>query len=188
MAEPADLDGIPQATVVPKKHARLSVVWIIPILVAGVAIGVAIQRILNEGPTITIVFKTAEGIEAGKTFVKYKDVNIGQVTAVQLTDDYGKVEVKAKIAKSAQGLMVEDAKFWTEHAALRQLHRIRCRQVGQEPAHLHRARCSADYYRSAGTSVRSQRRRSRIAGGRIADLLPPPAGRPGHRVRSRSRR
>ena len=112
MAEPADLDGLPQATVVPKKRARLSVVWIIPILVALVAIGVAIQRILNEGPTITIVFKAAEGIEAGKTFVKYKDVNIGQVTAVQLTDDYGKVEVKAKIAKSAQGLMVEDAKFW----------------------------------------------------------------------------
>jgi paraquat-inducible protein B len=87
-------------------------VWIIPILVAVVAIGVAIQRTLNEGPTITIVFKSAEGIEAGKTFVKYKAVNIGQVTAVQLADDYGKVEVKAKIAKSAQGLMVDDAKFW----------------------------------------------------------------------------
>jgi len=112
MAEPTDLDDLPHATVVPKKRVRLSVVWIIPILVAVVAIGVAIQRILNEGPTITIVFKGAEGIEAGKTFVKYKDVNIGQVTAVQLTDDYGKVEVKAKIAKSAQGLMVEDAKFW----------------------------------------------------------------------------
>ena len=112
MAEPANLDDLPQATVVPKKRARLSVVWIIPILVAVVAIGVAIQRISNEGPTISIVFKAAEGIEAGKTFVKYKDVNIGQVTAVQLTDDYGKVEVKAKIAKSAQGLMVEDAKFW----------------------------------------------------------------------------
>ena len=112
MAEPANLDDLPQATVVPTKRAPLSVVWIIPILVAVVAIGVAIQRISNEGPTISIVFKAAEGIEAGKTFVKYKDVNIGQVTAVQLTDDYGKVEVKAKIAKSAQGLMVEDAKFW----------------------------------------------------------------------------
>jgi paraquat-inducible protein B len=112
MAEPANLDDLPQATVVPKKRARLSVVWIIPILVAVVAIGVAIQRTLNEGPTITIVFKAAEGIEAGKTFIKYKDVSIGQVTAVQLTDDYGKVEVKAKIAKSAQGLIAEDAKFW----------------------------------------------------------------------------
>src|ERR1700675_883778 len=112
MPESTGLDPLPQATVDPPKRRRLSVIWIIPILAAVVAIGIAVQRILTEGPTITVVFKSAEGIEAGKTFVKYKDVNIGQVTAVQLTDDYGKVEVKAKIAKSAQGLMVEDAKFW----------------------------------------------------------------------------
>jgi len=87
-------------------------VWIIPIFAAVVAIGIAIQRIMSEGPTITIIFKAAEGVEAGKTFVKYKDVNIGQVTAVQLSPDYSKVEVTAKIAKSAAGLMVEDAKFW----------------------------------------------------------------------------
>ena len=39
-------------------------------------------------------------------------MNIGQVTAVQLSPDYSKVEVTAKIAKSAAGLIVEDAKFW----------------------------------------------------------------------------
>jgi paraquat-inducible protein B len=88
------------------------VVWVIPVLAAVVAVGIAIQRIASEGPTITIVFKAAEGLEAGKTFVKYKDVNIGQVTAVQLSPDYSRVEVTAKIAKSAGGLMVEDAKFW----------------------------------------------------------------------------
>ena len=70
------------------------------------------QRILSEGPTITIVFKAAEGLEAGKTAVRYKDVSIGQVTAVQLSPDYAKVEVTAKIVKSAASLMVEDAKFW----------------------------------------------------------------------------
>ena len=96
----------------PPKRRRISIVWIIPILAAVVAIGIAIQRVMTEGPTITIVFKAAEGIEAGKTFVKYKDVNIGQVTAVQLAENYSKVEVTAKIAKSAAGLMVEDAKFW----------------------------------------------------------------------------
>ena len=77
-----------------------------------VAIGIAVQRVLSEGPTITIVFKSADGIEAGKTFIKYKDVRIGQVTAVKLSEDYSKVLVKAKIAKHAAGLMVEDAKFW----------------------------------------------------------------------------
>jgi len=112
MATEGDLDDLPQAVAVPAKRARFSAVWIIPILAALVAIGIAAQRILSEGPTITIIFKSADGIEAGKTFVKYKDVNIGQVTAVRLTDDFGKVEVTAKMAKSAAGLMMEDARFW----------------------------------------------------------------------------
>jgi paraquat-inducible protein B len=111
MAESTDRD-LPQAVVVPKKRQRISVVWLIPILAAVVGIGIAIQQIMSEGPTITIVFKSAEGIEAGKTFVKFKDVNIGQVTAVQLSEDFSRVMVTAKIAKSAAGLMVEDAKFW----------------------------------------------------------------------------
>jgi paraquat-inducible protein B len=112
MAENFDRDGLPRATVVPKRGTRISVVWIIPILAAVVAIGIAIQRVMSEGPTITILFTVAEGLEAGKTFVKYKDVNIGQVTAVKLSTDHSKVEVTAKIDKSAGDLMVEDARFW----------------------------------------------------------------------------
>ena len=112
MAEDTDRLDVPRATVVPRRRARISVVWIIPILAAVVALGIAVQRILSEGPTITIVFKLAQGVEAGKTVIKYKDVNIGRVTAVRLSDDYAKVELTAKIDKSAAGLIVEDAKFW----------------------------------------------------------------------------
>jgi paraquat-inducible protein B len=112
MADKIDPDNLPQATVVPKRRVRISIVWIIPILAAVVGIGIAIQQILSEGPTITIVFGAAQGVEAGKTFIKYKDVNIGQVTAVELYEGFTKVQLTAKIAKSAAGLMVEDAKFW----------------------------------------------------------------------------
>ena len=112
MPEPEDRDAIPQATVVPPKRGRISVIWIIPIVAALVAIGIGIQRYLREGPTIQIIFTAAEGIEAGKTVIKYKDVTIGRVTAVQLTDDFAKVQVTAKIPRHAAGLMVEDAKFW----------------------------------------------------------------------------
>lgn len=112
MTENADLSQIPQATPEPKKRIMFSVVWIIPILAAVVALGIAIERFLSEGPTITIVFKTAEGVEAGKTFIKYKDVNIGQVIKVKLSPDYHKVVITAKIDKSAEGLLVDDAKFW----------------------------------------------------------------------------
>ena len=112
MPERMDRDEFPQATLVPRRRARISVVWIIPLLAAAVAVGIAVQHVLSQGPTITIVFKAGAGVEAGKTFVKYKDVNIGQVTAVRLSTDSSKVEMTAKMAKSAAGLMVEDAQFW----------------------------------------------------------------------------
>jgi len=112
MADSSDPQGVPQATVVPQRRARISIVWIIPILAAVVAVGIAVQRIMSEGPTITIVFKAAEGLEAGKTTIKYKDVSIGTVTKVELSPDHTKVVVRAKMAKGATDMMVEDAKFW----------------------------------------------------------------------------
>jgi paraquat-inducible protein B len=112
MVESTDQQDLPLARVTPGRRTRVSVIWIIPILAAVVAVGIAVNRIMKEGPTITIVFRAAEGIEAGKTFIKYKDVKIGQVTKVELSDDYTRVRVTAKIAKNAENLMVEDARFW----------------------------------------------------------------------------
>jgi paraquat-inducible protein B len=113
MAEPNELDDeLPQATVQPPKRSRISVIWIVPILAALVAIGIAVQRFLSEGPTITIVFTAAEGIEAGKTPIKYKDVAIGRVTKIELSNGFTRVRVTAKIDKHAAPLMVQDAKFW----------------------------------------------------------------------------
>lgn len=105
-------DGLPYASVVRKKRIRISVVWVIPVLAAVVALGIAIQRIRSEGPKITITFSAGHGIEAGKTPLKYKDVSIGQVTSVQLFDHYSNVRVTARIARSAAGLMVDGTKFW----------------------------------------------------------------------------
>jgi len=113
MTEDADLANVPEATHVPKKRARIPVVWIVPIVAALVAVGIVVQRYLNEGPTIRISFRSAEGIEPGKTFIKYKDVDIGKVTEVVLSKDFSKVVVTAKMEKHAQGLLVEDSRFWT---------------------------------------------------------------------------
>jgi len=114
MTDHADFNNIPQSTAKPKKRMRFSVVWIIPVVAALVGLGIAIQQILSKGPTITIIFKKAEGVEAGKTLVKYKDVDIGRVDTIELSKDFTKVVVTAKINKSAEGLIVEDAKFWVE--------------------------------------------------------------------------
>ncbi len=112
MDDKTEQTEFPQAVAVRKKKMRFSVVWIIPLLAAAVALGIAVQSYLSKGPTITIVFKEAEGLEAGKTFVKYKDIHIGQVSAVTLSHDYSKVEVTVKIDKHAEALIVEDSKFW----------------------------------------------------------------------------
>ena len=111
MAE-GDRGELAQATVVSKKSSRISMVWIIPVLAAVIAVGIAVERILTEGPTITILLKVADGIEAGKTDVKYKDVKIGQVTKVELAKDSDGVEVTAKMSKRAANLLVEDSRFW----------------------------------------------------------------------------
>lgn len=112
MAEPIDVSALPQATLEPPRGRRLSVVWIIPLLAAAVAIGIAVQRVLSEGPTIAIVFPSASGIVSGKTFLKYKDVDIGQVTSVTLADGFSRVEVQVKVDRSARALLVDDTRFW----------------------------------------------------------------------------
>ena len=113
MPETNSLDDLPQATLEPpRRKGRLSIVWIIPLLAAAVAVGIAVQRIRTEGPTITILFRAAAGIQEGKTFVKYKDVEIGKVTAVQLADQFSKVAVTVQVDRGAAGLLVEDTRFW----------------------------------------------------------------------------
>jgi paraquat-inducible protein B len=112
MTEPKDFTDVPEAVTVPGKRTRFPVVWIVPIVAALVGVGIVVQRYLNEGPTITIAFRTAEGLEPGKTTIKYKDVDIGKVTEVVLSKDYSKVIVTAKMEKNAGGLLVTDSRFW----------------------------------------------------------------------------
>src|SRR6266550_4412009 len=66
---------VPESRNVPRKRTRLSVVWIVPIVAAIAGVWVAVTRILAEGPKITIVFRSAEGLEAGKTKIHYNGVD-----------------------------------------------------------------------------------------------------------------
>ncbi len=68
---------------VQERRRRFSIVWIIPIVVVLVGGWLAYTTIAEKGPTITIDFKTAEGLEAGKTKVKFKEVEIGLVEDVR---------------------------------------------------------------------------------------------------------
>ncbi len=60
--------------------------------------------LIERGPEITLTFKTAEGLEAGKTAVKYKDVEIGTVQSLRLADDRSHVRVLVQLTKEAKQL------------------------------------------------------------------------------------
>jgi paraquat-inducible protein B len=90
----------------------VQLVWLIPLVAALVGGWLAIKSVLDRGPVITITFKTAEGLEAGKTKIKYKDVDIGLVESVVLSKDGTGVIVKAELVKEAKSRLVSDTRFW----------------------------------------------------------------------------
>lgn len=114
MAETPDQPPIPQALAVPKRHWTVPLVWIIPVVAALLGIWLALHYLLAQGPTITIAFKNAEGLEAGKTRVRYKEVDIGTVTEVAIADDRSQVIVTAQMAKQAERFLVQDTRVWVE--------------------------------------------------------------------------
>ncbi|MEM0954089.1 MAG: intermembrane transport protein PqiB [Pseudomonadota bacterium] len=87
-------------------------IWVIPALALGLGIYLVIHAWLTEGPEITIVFARAEGLVAGKTRVKYRDVEMGTVTGVRLTDDFQNVEAQVKMDYAARSLLRPDTRFW----------------------------------------------------------------------------
>ncbi len=105
-------DDPPPPIVTRKSRWRLSLVWLVPI--AAVVIGVLLtaRTLLQSGPEITIEFRTAEGIQPGRTEVRYKEVVIGRVTGVALNRDRERVNVSVTLDRSASGLAVKDTQFW----------------------------------------------------------------------------
>jgi paraquat-inducible protein B len=97
---------------VPRKRTRLSLVWFIPILAALVGAWVAVARILSEGPKITIVFHSAEGLEAGKTKINYRGVDIGILSTIRLSEDHQRVIATAQMAPKTEDFLLEDTRFW----------------------------------------------------------------------------
>ncbi len=95
-----------------QRRARVSLVWLVPIAAALVGFSMVVQNWLSAGPQITVSFETAEGLEANKTQVKYKNVVIGQVTEINLSEDHTRVIATIELDQHAEPFTREDTKFW----------------------------------------------------------------------------
>ena len=89
-----------------------SLVWLIPLLAAIIGATQVVTWLFDKGPEITVSFASGEGLEAGKTKVKFKDVDIGQVTKVRLGPDATRVLATIQMAKEADRFAAADTRFW----------------------------------------------------------------------------
>ena len=107
MSEPAT-DRAATATV--RTRRGPSLVWIVPIVALLIGAWLGIKAMREQGPTITITFASAEGLEAGKTRIRYRDVEVGQVESIGLAND--RVVVTAKLIKETEPYLTDQTRFW----------------------------------------------------------------------------
>jgi paraquat-inducible protein B len=100
----------PDAKIKPVKN--VSTIWIIPVIALFIGCWMIYFQWSNQGSTITIHFSTAEGMEAGKTKIKSRNVDIGEVSKIELNKNGNGVVVTAEIKKTAEQFLVTDSMFW----------------------------------------------------------------------------
>jgi paraquat-inducible protein B len=111
MTEQSPREELPEP-VVRTRRFSISLIWLVPALAALVGLSLVVHAWLQAGPDITITFQTAEGLEAGKTPVKYKNVVIGKVDSLDLSEDRQRVRVKVALNKSASSFATKGTRYW----------------------------------------------------------------------------
>jgi paraquat-inducible protein B len=100
----------------PAPHIRTrrgpSLVWLVPAIVIAVGAWLIFDTLSKQGPVISIAFRTAEGIEAGKTKLRYKNIEIGVVEAVRFSDDFTHVLLTAQMERTSESFLRRGTRFW----------------------------------------------------------------------------
>ncbi len=97
-----------------RKRGRPSAVWLVPVIAIVAAGALAVRTFLETGPTIHITFDTADGIEGGKSEVRYKNVPVGKVTSVNLSPDRQHIVATVNLTHGGASLATKDSRFWVE--------------------------------------------------------------------------
>lgn len=87
-------------------------IWIVPLVAAGIVVWLAVRALADRGPLVTISFSDAEGLQAGDTKVRHKDVDLGTVESIGLTPDMTRVIVQARMRRSATAHLTTSTRFW----------------------------------------------------------------------------
>jgi paraquat-inducible protein B len=103
---------IPEAVVARRSRLLPELIWAIPIVAALIGGWLAVKAIRSRGPTITITFRDAGGLAAGKTKLRYRDVDVGEVRSIGFSPDRSTVVITAELIREAASWTVDDTRFW----------------------------------------------------------------------------
>jgi paraquat-inducible protein B len=103
-------DEIPRARV--KRRRLLRLVWIVPMIAIAVAAFLVYHRMQDYGPEVTVTFTDGGGLRVGQTPVRYRGVQVGEVTGVALSKDEKSAVVRIRLTRTAEGIAREGSQFW----------------------------------------------------------------------------
>lgn len=109
---------IPDAIIERRRRRSSQLIWLVPLVALMVGLVLIVRTYMEKGPVITISFKSGEGIEAGKTKLRYKDVQIGLVRSITIAKDRSSVLVTADINRDAAAFLKADTRFWVVRARI----------------------------------------------------------------------
>ncbi len=114
MTEPINpsTEELPTAEAAPDAGGRFPLIWALPVVVVLAGAFVLIHEKLAQGTSVEIRFHNAEDLETNKTKIRYKDVEIGEVTDIHVAKDRKEVIVTAMIHRDASDYLVDDTRFW----------------------------------------------------------------------------
>src|SRR4051812_12209824 len=95
-----------------RRRGKLPLIWLIPVVTLLVGAWLAWDTWSKRGPTITITFDGGEGLQAGQSPIKSKDVKLGLVTNVALSEDASHVVVTAEMNRQAVPFLTDKTRFW----------------------------------------------------------------------------
>ncbi len=98
--------------------SRLSLVWLLPLIAVLFALYILWQAYVDRGPLVEISFENAGGVEAGETRIRRRDVNVGRVEAVRLSEDLDSVIVDARLDPQVAPYIDADTRFWIVNAQI----------------------------------------------------------------------
>ena len=110
MSNLAEQRVLPQA--VARRSRRFSIIWIVPLVAVAIGAWLAWDTLSKEGPTIEISFDSGEGLQAGQSQLKYKDIVLGTVKSLALAPDQTHVIVTVATTHEAKPLLTEGTLFW----------------------------------------------------------------------------